>query len=123
MWQTTETVCAGLRASHLLDESFHVAQIVFECTASSGRQFVFSFRQPPFKIFRAGDVARLFEFARVNAEVTVSGIHQVLQIAERQRLVRGERADDSETQTLVDQTIEIWRGALLFRTYRASIHA
>ena len=54
----------------------------------------------------------------MNTEIAVSRIHQVLQIAERQRLISGQRADDSETQTFMNQAIEIRRGTLLLRTGR-----
>ena len=97
----------------MLDEGFHVAQIVFECAAAGGSEFVFSFRETAFKIFGAGDVARFFEFASMDAEIAVSSIHQALERAECQRLIRGEGADDSEPQALVNQTIEVRRGALL----------
>jgi len=38
----------------------------------------------------------------VHTEIAVSGIHQVLEIAERQRFIRREGADDTETHPLVD---------------------
>src|SRR6185369_15662962 len=44
MWQATETVCAELRVTHLLDERLHVTQIVFECAATSDGKFVFRLR-------------------------------------------------------------------------------
>ena len=65
--------------SHLLDQRLHVAQVVFECAAAGGSQLVFGLRQAAFEKFRARDVACLFEFARVDAEIAVRGVHQVLQ--------------------------------------------
>ena len=57
----------------------------------------------------------------MDTEITVSGIHQSFEIGERQRLVGCECTDDPETQTLVNQTIEIRSGALLLRTRRTRI--
>lgn len=94
--------------SHLLDQRLHMAQIVFERAATGGSQLVFSFWQSSLEELRARDVACLFEFARVHTEIAVSGVHQVFEIAERQRLVCSERTDDAETQTFMDQAIEIW---------------
>lgn len=102
----------SLDISHLLDQRFHVAQIILESSAACRGQFVFSFRQPAFEELRDGDVSSIFEFTRMNAEITVSGIHQVFEIAERQRLVGGECANDPETQALVDQAVEIGSGTL-----------
>lgn len=103
----------ALNVSHLFDERFHVTQIFFERTAAGGSQFVFGLGQAPFEKLRAGDVACFFEFARVYAQIAISRIHQVLQIAEAQRFIRRERTDNSEAQTFVNQTIEIRRRALL----------
>src|ERR1041384_2428250 len=102
MWCATERSCAKLRVSHLFDQRFHVTQIIFQSTAAGRSQFVFSFGKSTFEILRAGDIACLFELARVNTEIAVSSIHQVFEIAERQRFVSGERADNTQTQTLVN---------------------
>ena len=109
----TEKGYGILGVAHLLDEGFHVAQVVFQGAAAGGSEFVFSFWEAAFKIFGAGDVSRFFEFAGMDAEIAVSSIHQPLERAECQRLICSEGADDSEPQALVNQTIEVRRGALL----------
>ena len=43
----------------------------------------------------------------MNAEIAVGRVHQLLEIAEAERIVDRERADDSEPQPLVNQTIEL----------------
>src|SRR4051812_45193324 len=97
----------ALRVSHLFYERFHVAQKFLERAAAGGCQLVFGFRQATLEKFGARDVACFFEFARVDAQVSISRTHQSLQIAERQRLIRREGTDDAEAQSLVDQTIEV----------------
>ena len=46
----------------------------------------------------AGDVAGLFELARVDAEVAVGGFEQAAEVVEAERVVDGERADDAEAE-------------------------
>ena len=57
----------------------------------------------------AGDVLRLFQLARVDAQVAVRRLQQPLEIVERQPLVHRQRADDAKPQPLVDQPIELER--------------
>src|SRR5690242_18573957 len=90
---------AGLRVSHLLDQRLHVVQIVLQGLTAGSGQLVLGLRQAAFEELRAGDVSGVLEFARVHAEVAVCCVHQILQVAERKRLVSSERADDSQTQS------------------------
>src|SRR5579871_3291423 len=90
LWRMSCETCSSansgtLTFSHGLDQRFHVIQVFFERPASGGSQAVFGARQPPFERFRAGDVMRVFEFARVHAQIAVRGLEQLLQLVERQR--------------------------------------
>lgn len=106
---------SALNVSHLFDQRFHVTQIFLERAATGGGQFVFGLRQASLEKLRAGNVACLFEFARVHTQVSIGRTHQTLQIAEGQRFIRREGTDDPEPQSLVNQTIEVWSRALFPR--------
>ena len=50
---------------------------------------------------------RLLELARMHAEVSVSGFEHALEIVEAQRIVGGQRADDSQANALMDQSVQL----------------
>src|SRR6476661_2061070 len=100
---TGYSVVLGLAIARGADQRFHMIQITLERAASNCRQPVLRLRHATLERFRAGDVIRLLELARVYAQIAVGCLHQLLEVAERQRIVDGERADDSETKSLVYQ--------------------
>ena len=63
----------------------------FERPTSGRCEAVFRLRPPPLEGFCARDVAGFLELAGVNAQVSVGGFHQLLEIGEAERVVDGER--------------------------------
>src|ERR1700685_2198137 len=59
---------AGLALSRRANQGFHVIEIALQSFTPRRGQTIFRLRQPSFKRFRAHDVVRFFEFARVDAE-------------------------------------------------------
>ena len=88
------------------DESFHVIEVPLERSPSECRETILRLRHAAFERFRAGDVLRLLELSRVHAEIPVGGVHQLLEIAEAERIIHRQRADDPQPETLVNETID-----------------
>src|SRR4051812_5390677 len=108
-----------LSVSRGLDQCFHMIEITLQCTTTSGRESILRLGHPAFERLRARDVVCFLELPRVDAQVSISRIHQLLEIAERQRVIHRERAHYAKAKTLVDQSIELlrsFRGGLLQRT-------
>src|SRR5262249_39322968 len=97
---------ADLTAPHLLNQGFHVTDIAFERAPSGGSQLVFGLGHSTFERFHAGDVSRVFEFPRMNAEIAVCRMHQVFQIAEGERFIRCKCAQNAEPQTLMNHPVQ-----------------
>ena len=113
---------SGQRGRHRLifrrlDNRFHVRQIFLEGAAAGGREAVFGVRQASLERLLDGDVLRVLQLARVDAEVPVGRAQLMLEIVERQAIVDGKRADDAEPQPLVNQPIELERAPLLRRNF------
>jgi len=94
-------------SSHLLNQGFHVAEIVFQRAPAGSCQLVFCLRQTSFEVLRDRDVACVFEFAGMDAQVPIGCVHQVLQITECHRFIRSERADNPQAQSFMNQSIKI----------------
>src|SRR5215218_7936891 len=88
------------------DERLHVVEIPLERATAGGGELVLRSGDATLERLGAGDVLRVLELARVDAQVAVGGVHQSLEIVEGERLVDGERAHDPESHALVDQTVE-----------------
>jgi len=88
------------------NELLHLVEVSFEGVAACAGELVLSAGHPRFEEFAAADVVGFFEFAGVHAEVAVGSFEQTLEIVEAERIVGGERAENSETQAFVDQAIE-----------------
>jgi len=43
----------------------------------------------------------------MHAQISIGGFEQPLQVVERQGLVRGQRADDSQADTFMNQPVEV----------------
>src|SRR5205823_1585876 len=89
------------RIAHAADQRFHVIDISFQSFASGRGQAVFSLRRATCKRLCAAKVAGVLQLARVHAEVAVARLYRGLQLIESHRLMRRERADDSQPQTFV----------------------
>src|SRR5438094_2245997 len=86
-------------------------EIALESAAARRCEAVFGFRHAAFKGFRAGDILRVLELARVHADVAVGGLEQLLEIVESERFVDSQRAHDAESHPLMDELVEIgWAG-------------
>jgi len=89
------------------DPFFHLIQVFGEGAAAGGGEAVFGAGNAAFEEFYAGDVLRFFEFAGVDAEISVSGFEDAFEVVEAEGVVGGEGADDSEADAFVDQAIEL----------------
>src|SRR5262249_55526114 len=92
------------------DERFHVVEVALERAPSGRRQAILGLRQAPLEGLRARDVLGVLELARVDAEVPVGRLQELLEIVERERLVDREGADDAETHPFVDEPVELGSG-------------
>ena len=85
-----------------VDERFHVIEIPRSARRPGAvRRYSVRGRGP-----RTSSCTRctagVLEPARMHAEVAVGGVEQRLQVVERQRLSRRERADDAEPRAIMD---------------------
>jgi len=101
-----------LRTARVLDQRLHLIQISFQRATSLRRQAVFRLRHPTFERLLAGNVFGLFQLARMDAKIAVSGIQQLLEVIEGERTVHCQSAQDSQPQSLMDQPIEFQRRRL-----------
>src|SRR5689334_6690864 len=92
---------AARRAYHAL----HVAEVAFERAASRGRKLVLGLGHAPVEVFITGDVLRLFELARVHAQVSVRGVKELFEVVEGERFVDGEGADYGEPDAFVYEAV------------------
>src|ERR1041384_5435852 len=92
-------------------------EIALEGLASGRGQTVFSLRRAAFERFRAADVTRVFQLARMHTQVAVARFYRGLQLVESHRLMRRERADNSQPQTLMNHAIDFARAMR-----RAAVH-
>ena len=88
------------------DPFFHLIQVFGEGAAARDGEAVFGAGDAAFKEFYAGDVLRFFEFAGVDAEISVSGFEDALEVVEAEGIVGGEGADDAEANAFVDEAVE-----------------
>src|SRR5919205_3788683 len=97
----------NLLVAHRLDQRFHMVQVALKRAATGLGQTIFGLRNPSIEGFRAGDVLRFLQLAGMHAEVAVRRLEERLEIAEAERLVDGERADDPQAHPLVNQAIQV----------------
>src|ERR1700691_4434561 len=102
-------IFCGLTLARDADERFHVVQIFFQRAAADSCQAIFRFRHAPGEGLGTAQIAGIFQFAGMHAQVAVAGAQQLLQFVEGERFIHGERADDGKARALVNQTIEIGR--------------
>src|SRR5256885_16809969 len=81
-------------------------EVARERPAPGGCQSIFSLRGTACERLRAIDIARVLQLARMDAQITVTCFDRMLQFIECQRFFRRQGADDSQSQTLVNQTID-----------------
>src|SRR5262245_17250874 len=104
-----EKALVAERAARRADDRLHVIEIALEGPAAVRREPVLGPRAPTFEGLGARHVLRLLELAGVNAQVAVRRLHQRLEIVEAQRGGRRQRAQDAESQPMVDQRVELAR--------------
>src|SRR5450759_4058656 len=90
-----------------LDERLHVVQVALQGTPAGCRQPVIGARHAAGEALGAVHVAGFLQLARMDTEVTVGSIQQFLEFAEGQRRVHGEPAENAQTESFVDQAVEI----------------
>src|SRR4051812_7364847 len=88
------------------NQRFHVIEVALERATTGGRDRVFRFRHATLEGLLAQHVLRFLELAGVDAEIAVRRPQQRFQIAEAHPLVDGERAENAETHTLVNEPVE-----------------
>ena len=107
-----------LGLAHTSDQSFHVIKITFQSAPPGGRQAVLGFRSAAFERFRAIDVTCLFQFPRMDAQISISGFDRVLQLIESERFVCGQGTDNAQPQALVNHPIDlvraVWGAAVMY---------
>src|SRR3954471_15610792 len=87
-------------------------EIALERPPAEGGETVFGFGDAVFERLLAADVLRVFELARVDAEVAVARLEQRLELVEGEAFAYRERAHDRETHAFVDQPVECGRRRL-----------
>src|SRR5690349_18638515 len=88
------------------NEGFHVIEITLERTASRNGDRILRLRDPSFERFGARHVTGFLELARVDTQITIGRLHQFLEVPKGQGLVHRQRAEYSQAQPLVNQSIE-----------------
>src|SRR5690242_20434219 len=86
-----------------LDHRFDVLEVAMQRFASRGGDAVLGLRAAALERFRALDVTRFLELARVRREVAVAHIEERLQLVEGEAFVDREGAHDAEAHALVDE--------------------
>ena len=99
----------GLAIARHANQGFHVIEVTLERTSSRSRETILRLRHPALERFSARDILGFFQLARMHTEISVSGAHQLFQVAEAERVVHCKRAHNSKTQSLVNETIELLR--------------
>src|ERR1051326_4935431 len=64
------------------DDRLHVAEVAFERLATGGGQAILGLGRAPVEIFFADDVLRLFQLARVHAQVSVRRVQELFEVVE-----------------------------------------
>src|SRR5580704_6368666 len=90
----------------LSNELFHLVQIGFQGFPARGGEAVFGAGDAAVEKLAAAEIAGGLQLLSVHAEVAVGGFEHAFEIVETQRVIDGERTDDAEAQTLVNQAIE-----------------
>src|SRR5687768_17297850 len=75
-----------------MNECFHVIEVSLDCAASLGRQPILGPRHAPLERLGAAHVVRVLELARVDAQIPVGDLEQLLQVVEAELLVHRQRA-------------------------------
>src|SRR5437879_3884880 len=75
------------------NQRLHMVEVPLQRLAPGGREPVHRLGHTPVEGLAAGDVLRVLELARVDAEVAVARFEQCFQLAEGEALADGERAD------------------------------
>src|SRR4029079_19434952 len=88
------------------NERFHVVEIAFEGATTVWCDRVLRLRHASLEGLRARDVLRLLQLARMDAEIAVRGVEQLLEIVEAERVGRGQRAENAESHAFVNQAVE-----------------
>src|SRR5205085_12586759 len=97
-------------AARRADDALHVAEVALQRLSARRRQAVLGLRRAPVEVLVADDVLRLFELARVHAQVAVRGVQELFEVVKGERFVDGEGADDGEADSFMYQSIKLGGG-------------
>src|ERR1700722_16725548 len=100
-------VALSLLVAGEADPVFHLIEVVGEGAAAGGGEAVFGAGETGFEIFQAGNVFGFFEFAGVDAEVSVGGFEDTFEVGEAEAGVGGESADDPQAGAFVNEAVEL----------------
>src|SRR5438045_3785555 len=117
-------LCACLLAlPHGADECFHIVQVALQRLPPLPCEPVFGARHAAIKVLGTGDVACLFQLARVDAQIAVGCLEQLFQIVKCERLINRQCAQNAEPHPFMDQAIEFADGGSLRLSTSASATA
>src|SRR5262245_7199886 len=89
-------------ALHGAEDRLHVRDVLVERAPAGGRDSILGARDAAVERLVAGDVFCLLQLSRVDAQVAVRRLQQLLELEKRQSIVDGEGADDAQAQPFVD---------------------
>src|SRR6266567_6068206 len=93
------------RAARGPDERFHVVEVPRELPSAQGSQPVLRPRPPAFEALGAGDVLGILELAAMDGKVAVGRLEERLELVERERVGRRERAHDAQAQPVMNHAL------------------
>ena len=108
--QMQKNIAAGRCSAcpaHAADYRLHVVEIALQRPAPGGCQTVFGPGRSPLERLRTGDIAGLFKLARMHTQIPVAGLYRMLEFVKGQRIIYRERADNSQSEPFVDQSIDL----------------
>jgi len=88
------------------DDGVHVIEIFFERHAPGCSQPVYGPRRTTCKRLLTRHVSRVFELARMDAEIAIRGVQCGFQVSERKVARRRQGADNAEAHAVVEQPIK-----------------
>src|SRR5579864_3891331 len=87
------------------DQRLHVIEVPLEGPPPRRGQAILGFGQAAGERFLAQDVVSFFQLAGVNAQITVGRFQQSFELVEGQRAIDGQRADNSQADALMNETV------------------
>jgi hypothetical protein len=108
-WQSIEAKFFELSFSHFAQQGFHVIEILFQRATPGRCQTVFSFGRAALERFRAIYVTGVFQFPRMDTQISIGCFDGMLQLIEGERFVCRQGADYAQPEALVNHPIDLVR--------------